>query len=258
MQVGSSPLAYTPFGGEGGPPIAPAAAIALAGLIGLVDIDSIPTAGVALSGGIPLPPGGVFIPSADIAVGGLIPNYDTTSLVGTPNATIVLTTYNGFYLDSPPQAQITLSANLPGIVAVIAVPAIGFALSGVAPEGIDSVQNAQITFSAPLANLLDPRVFPPFLIWPGYSSDGTSLTIPIAELPGLSVVEADAVTGDWREILQTIFRSSWQHESQITDWFSKPDTYMIFTKDFYNSTIDSYFQIKFITDMGEPNVAPEP
>lgn len=35
-------------------------------------------------------------------------------------------------------------------------------------------------------------------------------------------------------------------------------TYKIHKQELYNSTIDSYFQVKFLTDMGEPNVAPEP
>jgi hypothetical protein len=35
----------------------------------------------------------------------------------------------------------------------------------------------------------------------GYSSDGVTITIPRGSIPGLSVVEADAVTGDARAIL---------------------------------------------------------
>jgi hypothetical protein len=32
------------------------------------------------------------------------------------------------------------------------------------------------------------------------------VTIPISALPGISSAEADATTGDWREILQSLFR----------------------------------------------------
>ena len=45
--------------------------------------------------------------------------------------------------------------------------------------------------------------------WPGYTSNGTSITIPLAALPGLSSGAADATTGDAREILQKIIDSGY-------------------------------------------------
>lgn len=41
----------------------------------------------------------------------------------------------------------------------------------------------------------------PTTIWPGYSSDGTDITIPIAALAGLTAGEAHTSTGDWRSIM---------------------------------------------------------
>lgn len=38
----------------------------------------------------------------------------------------------------------------------------------------------------------------------GYASDGTNITLPIADLPGLTVAEANAATGDGREIVRAI------------------------------------------------------
>lgn len=40
----------------------------------------------------------------------------------------------------------------------------------------------------------------PTEIFAGYSADGTSITIPLADLPGLTAAEADAVTGDGRKV----------------------------------------------------------
>jgi len=100
----------------------------------------------------------------------------------------------------------------------------------------------------------------PVYLWPGYDSDGTSITIPLAQLPGLSVAEADAATGDWREVLQAILVSSLDHSELYIkqSLASQLDTYKIYRKNFYRSTIDSYFTVQFLTDMGVPNVAPEP
>lgn len=44
----------------------------------------------------------------------------------------------------------------------------------------------------------------PTSIFPGYASDGTNITIPIADLPALTTVEAHASTGDVREVLRSI------------------------------------------------------
>lgn len=50
--------------------------------------------------------------------------------------------------------------------------------------------------------------FAPTKIWPGFTSDGTSVSIPIAELGGqLTAAEADTATGDWREVLMALLLS---------------------------------------------------
>ena len=36
--------------------------------------------------------------------------------------------------------------------------------------------------------------------FPGYTTDGTSITIPLADLSGLIAAEADAATGDGRKV----------------------------------------------------------
>lgn len=40
--------------------------------------------------------------------------------------------------------------------------------------------------------------------FPGYSSDGTNITIPLAALPGLTSAEAHTSTGDARKIVKAI------------------------------------------------------
>jgi hypothetical protein len=41
-------------------------------------------------------------------------------------------------------------------------------------------------------------------LFSGYTSDGTDITIPIASLPALTTGEANATTGDGREVLRAI------------------------------------------------------
>jgi hypothetical protein len=52
----------------------------------------------------------------------------------------------------------------------------------------------------------------PTQLFPGYISDGTTITIPIADLPGLSAAEANAATGNAMEVLRTIIAKA---ESQL-------------------------------------------
>jgi len=92
----------------------------------------------------------------------------------------------------------------------------------------------------------------------GYEFDGTSITIPIASVIGLTTEEADAVTGDWREILQAVLlRAVEYHRSFV--WSEQFRTYNAFGMNLFRTqTFDRHFSITFYTDMGEANVAPEP
>jgi hypothetical protein len=44
----------------------------------------------------------------------------------------------------------------------------------------------------------------PIQLFPGYVSDGTVITIPLADLPGLTAAEANAATGNAMEVLRII------------------------------------------------------
>ena len=120
------------------------------------------------------------------------------------------------------------------------------------PPGID----VTVSFLVPddsEVSLLAPRA-----AFYGYTFDGTSLSIPIADLAGLSAEEADAVTGDWRKILQSVFVYLVEYHKSF-QWSIQPRTYDAFKIDLLNSRyIDSHFLFHFYTDIGDPNVAPEP
>lgn len=98
----------------------------------------------------------------------------------------------------------------------------------------------------------------PEQVLPGYSSDGTSITFPIASVIGLTSAEADAITGDWREILQAILLRAVEYH-KTWEWSDQTRTYEPFVLNLLNSrTFDRHFLIHFVVNMGEPNVAPEP
>lgn len=44
----------------------------------------------------------------------------------------------------------------------------------------------------------------PTQLFPGYTSDGTTITIPLADLAGLTAAEANPATGNGMEVLRTI------------------------------------------------------
>lgn len=80
--------------------------------------------------------------------------------------------------------------------------------SYVLPGAIEPPPLSGIEFSTPIqadfSYVRENINYVPTNMWPGYTSDGTNITIPIAEIPGLSVAEANAVTGDWRDVFQAL------------------------------------------------------
>jgi hypothetical protein len=100
--------------------------------------------------------------------------------------------------------------------------------------------------------------FAPRKVLPGYTNTPTTISIPIADLIGLTAAEADVVTGDWREILQAILLRAVEYHGSFV-WSDQPRTYEPFGMNLLNSrTFDRHFLIHFYTDMGTPKVAPEP
>ena len=76
---------------------------------------------------------------------------------------------------------------------------------------------------------------------PGYTSDGTNLTIPIASLAGLTAADADAATGDIRKV---ILASAKQLDSVYAAASPKPAGMMV-TGDGIPSNGQLAFSFKF-------------
>ena len=55
----------------------------------------------------------------------------------------------------------------------------------------------------------------PTALFPGYTSDGTYITIPIAAITGLTAAEAHATSGDWRNVLLSICYTALAHYDSL-------------------------------------------
>lgn len=127
------------------------------------------------------------------------------------------------------------------------------------------------TFTISSPTPTDPAIFSdlhyaPVNIWPGYTSDGDNIVFPIAELPGLSVNEAGAVTGDWREIFQSVLLSlsdymDWAKDNPISP-YSRPQTLDIFVlEDWNRSTVSQMrrdIRVKFNIQYAVQKITEEP
>jgi hypothetical protein len=100
--------------------------------------------------------------------------------------------------------------------------------------------------------------FKPLDLFVGYSSDGTSITIPISSVIGLTAEEADVITGDWREVLQAILLRAVEHHRSFT-WSEQLRTYNAFGMNMLNSsTYNRHFSTTFYTHQCGANVVQEP
>lgn len=68
----------------------------------------------------------------------------------------------------------------------------------------------------------------PTVILPNLTSDGINLTFPISDVPGLTAVEADPVTGNGAEVLRLICDVAYERISSLDD-AAKP-TQMTYNK----------------------------
>lgn len=57
----------------------------------------------------------------------------------------------------------------------------------------------------------------PTAVWPGYSSDGTRITIPLSNIPGFTASQADANSGDWRALIVAICEQLWAHQESLAE-----------------------------------------
>lgn len=61
-----------------------------------------------------------------------------------------------------------------------------------------------------MANVIPTQIFP------GYTSDGISITIPLADLAGLTANEANAATGNVMEVIRTILEKAQAQLAALT------------------------------------------
>jgi hypothetical protein len=180
-------------------------------------------------------------------------------LGGTPFGTAPLASGEGEWVREP-FGVISISSIAFQDAAEFLVPAGTVVLSGYVGTPYCAAfapEPGEIALTGYVGDPLNTRFDPP-LLWPSYASDGTSIIIPIADLIGLTAAEADATTGDWREILQAILLTAVEYHRSFT-WSDQPRTYNAFGMNLlHTQTFDRHFGITFYTDMGEPNVAPEP
>lgn len=117
-----------------------------------------------------------------------------------------------------------------------------------------------------LSRLSGELHYAPVNVWPGYTSDGANITIPISELAGLSVDEAGTVTGDWREIFQSTLLSllaymDWEKDNPISA-FSRPQTLDIsMLEDWNRPTVNQMrrdIQVKFNIQYAMQKITEEP
>lgn len=104
----------------------------------------------------------------------------------------------------------------------------------------------------------------PTAMWSGYSSDGTNITIPIAALPGLTSDEANASTGDWRNIVLALVSKAYDYYASLPAADrpaafvpAPPTTYPVSSGDL-EGTFRTVYQLTFYCDYATPNVADEP
>ncbi len=84
--------------------------------------------------------------------------------------------------------------------------------------------------------------------FPGYTADVTGITlIPYADTPGLTEPEANASTGDGREVLRTLLEGAYKKFIALTS----PPTKMTFTKataDVSTDVIRQTYTVSFVMD----------
>ena len=105
----------------------------------------------------------------------------------------------------------------------------------------------------------------PAAMWPGYSSDGTTISIPLSSLPGLTAGEANATTGDWREIMLAICEKAYRYTAALATadapsacTIRMPDVNAIKGGEFDGKYLVTYSMQFYVAWPGFSDVADEP
>ena len=104
-----------------------------------------------------------------------------------------------------------------------------------------------------------PFIATPTNWFPGWSEDGTSITVPITTFTELTAAEADAASGDIRKIMYAICQQAYAKNLSLPT--AEKPTKMVISK---NATFDattgiltSTFTFKFLNEIISQDVAPE-
>lgn len=104
----------------------------------------------------------------------------------------------------------------------------------------------------------------PTELFPGYSSDGTNITIPIASIEGLTAAEAHTTTGDWRSIFLSLCATAFIHYDGLADadkptaFMATPPTQYPVTSGALEGTFKQTYSFVFYNIFTMPDVADEP
>lgn len=99
----------------------------------------------------------------------------------------------------------------------------------------------------------------PTELFPGLTSDGTNLTIPIADIPELDSMEADPVTGDVRKFIYALAKqfSSWWYGTLAADRPSRVTVSENISVNVAAGTQTVSITIRCTTDIPSTDIIPE-
>lgn len=92
---------------------------------------------------------------------------------------------------------------------------------------------------------------------PGYTSDGTSVTIPLTALPGLTATEADAATGDGRKVSFEIIKALQSGYAGLTPAPARMNATIATPTGVNATTVRRGYTFQFEVDIADADVAPE-
>ena len=97
-----------------------------------------------------------------------------------------------------------------------------------------------------------------------YTSNGTTLTLTIAEIEGLQTADCDATTGDWRAIWLALCDHIYKHYTGLatadrpTALVVQPPSQVAQNSGAFAGTIRTSYATYFYAALGAPEMADEP